>query len=69
MKIKKPLKNLAVGDKVLVRTMSGSAVGVISRVLWCMNDTWISAHVELNGKHDGALQGKPDTFAYVIKEQ
>ncbi len=61
--IKKPLKELTVGDSVPVR--SRKAIGTVSRVLWCMNDTWISAHVEINGKHDGALQGKPNTLTDV----
>lgn len=64
--IKKSLKELIIGDNVPVKTMTGKTIGTVSRILWCMNDTWISAHVEVNGKHDGALQGKPDTLTNVL---
>jgi preprotein translocase subunit YajC len=60
----KMLKSLAVGDKVIF----GTSVGTISRVLWCMDDTWISAHVEVDGTHDGALQGHPECIVDTVDE-
>jgi hypothetical protein len=62
--MEKMLKSLTVGEQIIF----GNGVGTISRILWGMNDTYISAHVEVNGVHYGALQGGPECIVDTVDE-